>query len=544
MTTAAPLNSSRGPVDRRLWQLSAASRRHILASVALTTVSAVSIVAGAVCIGTILGGVITNEGRADWHLVLGVLVLSIVIDAGCTWVRDSFGHRAADRIVTDLELDVLEAATARPIRTDDVTHDAFVLVTRKLADLRVYLAEYVPALGAALTIPPIVLVVIAWFDLTSAVIIAITIPFVPTFMILIGLLSRDRATATLKRLTRQSAEMLDVLEGLPTLRALGRERGLDAHLRRTGDRYRRTALAGLRIAFLSSFVLEFIATLSVALVAVSIGLRLVFGEMPLTAGIIALVLAPHVYGPIRTVGAKFHAAEDGVAALYRALDFIDDPPTVPSGAATPTGTSIVLDDLTVASTPRNLSATFRPGSITALIGPNGCGKSTTLHAILGLAEYRGTITVDGTNLSAISTSEWWTHIAWLPQHPALVPGTLRENLALSGADVGDVVEQASAATGFDEVLATLPEGWRTRIGVRGEGLSRGQQQRLALTRTLASPRRILLLDEPTAHLDTESERRVIAALRERADRGATVIVVAHRPVLIAAADQIVDVHGH
>ncbi|MCE5289580.1 MAG: ATP-binding cassette domain-containing protein [Nocardiaceae bacterium] len=513
--------TTRGPIDLGLVRESARTRRHIASTIALTTGSAVAIVAGAVCIGTVLAGVITGDGFAPWGL--GGLAVAVLIDAMCTWLRERYGHRAADEIVTDLEMDVLSSVSKRRGRPDDdASHDAFVLVTRTLTDLRVYLAEYVPALGAALTVPPIVLAVIAYFDLTSAVIVVVTIPFVPLFMILIGLLSKDRAAATLAKLTRQSAEMLDVLEGLPTLRALGRERGLETQLRQTGDRYRHTALGALRIAFLSSLVLEFIATLSVALVAVSIGLRLVFGDMPLAAGIIALILAPHVYGPIRTVGAKFHAAEDGVAALNRARDLLESEPS--------------------ASVPLNLTATIRAGQITALVGPNGSGKSTALLAMLGLVTpTSGTVTIEG---AAADTETLWQQVAWLPQHPAIVPGNLRDNLRLSGLhDVDDDVLRACAATGFDEVLASLPDGWDTHVGARGEGLSRGQQQRLALTRVLASPREVLLLDEPTAHLDAAAEERVIAAIRERAQRGDTVVVVAHHPALIAAADSIVEVHA-
>ncbi|CAM3883145.1 ABC transporter ATP-binding protein/permease [Smaragdicoccus niigatensis] len=508
--------TTRGPIDLGLVRESARTRRHIAATIALTTGSAVAIVAGAVCIGTVLAGVTTGEGFSPW--ALGGLAVAVLGDAMCTWLRERYGHRAADEIVTGLEMDVLASVAKRRGRPDDdLAHDAFVLVTRTLTDLRVYLGEYVPALGAALTVPPIVLAVIAYFDLTSAVIVVVTIPFVPLFMVLIGLLSKDRAVATLATLTRQSAEMLDVLEGLPTLRALGRERGLEKQLRRTGDRYRHTALGALRVAFLSSLVLEFIATLSVALVAVSIGLRLVFGDMPLAAGVIALILAPHVYGPIRSVGAKFHAAEDGVAALERARALLESEPVV--------------------TVPTNLTATIRAGQITALVGPNGSGKSTALLTMLGLVEpTSGNITIDG--------ATDWQQVAWLPQHPAIVPGTLRENLRLSGlSSVDEQVLRACAATGFDDVLATLPDGWDTHIGVRGEGLSRGQQQRLALTRVLASPRSVLLLDEPTAHLDDAAEQRVISAIRERAHRGDTVVVVAHRPALIAAADSIVEVHA-
>ena len=251
--------TTRGPLDLRLWRRSAAARRYIVATVALTTVSAIAIVAGAVCIGLVLGRVIT-DGSGNWFALAG-LVIAVVVDAACTWLRERFGHRAADDIVTDIEMEVLTNVTARPVRRDsDITHDAFVLVTRSLTDLRIYLAEYVPALGTALTVPPIVLAVIAWFDLTSALIVVATVPFVPCFhdphrSAEQGPRGRDAqpAHAAVCRNARRSRRTADAAGARPRTQ-------LDGRLRQTGDRYRHTALGALRIAFLSSLVLEFIAT--------------------------------------------------------------------------------------------------------------------------------------------------------------------------------------------------------------------------------------------------------------------------------------------
>jgi ATP-binding cassette subfamily C protein CydD len=475
--------------------------------------------------------------------------------------------------------------------------------------LRAYLTGYVPALLLAVLVPPVILTVIAVHDLTSAVIVVITLPLIPIFMVLIGLLTEGRARETLAATTRLSDQLLDLFAGMPTLRALGRETGeatdipgrtMSGRVRELGETLHRRTMAALRIAFLSSMVLELLATLSVALVAVAIGMRLVHGDMSLYAGIVALVLAPEVYLPLRTVGERFHAAQDGMAAADRAFAVLDPATgdaaatisapdaqgtqahlrtganTASDTAVTPaSGSAVSVDgtrrhrngslgegvielcDLTVDSrdgaAPDGLRAVFRPGAVTALTGPNGSGKSTALQAILGLIEpTRGAVLADGIDIREIPAEQWWARLAWLPQRPVLVPGTLRENLELLGATVAgparrgparvlSELDAACAVTGFDAVLEALPAGWDTVVGSGGIGLSLGQRQRLALTRVLAADRPILLLDEPTAHLDADSEVAVAAALTTLARTGATVVVVAHRPALLSAADEIVAV---
>ena len=340
--------------------------------------------------------------------------------------------------------------------------------------------------------------------------------------------------------------MLDLLAGLPTLRALGRERGPQDRVTELGESHRERAMSALRIAFLSGMVLELLATLCVALVAVSIGLRLVFGDMALTAGIIALILAPEVYQPLRTVGERFHAAEDGLAAADRAFTLLEERASQASGSVRPSAVGrIVVRDLTVASrdgmAPSGLSAECTPGTVTVLTGPNGSGKSTALQAILGLVEPdSGSVSLGGCAVADVDRDWWWQRVAWLPQRPVVLAGTLRDNLELVGPPGADPVA-AAEESGFDEVLDELPSGWDTMVGTGGVGLSLGQRQRLALTRVLASGKPVLLLDEPTAHLDGDSEARVLAALRGRAAEGATVVVVGHRPAVLAAADVVVRV---
>ncbi|AII06217.1 thiol reductant ABC exporter subunit CydD [Rhodococcus opacus] len=542
---------SRRPVDPRLWRYSAAARGYLVLTVALSVVNVAMVIVSALMIGRVLGGVIvdddTDVGR--WSTELVVLAAAVGVRVVGTWLQSRFAHRSATRVVAELKGEVLGVATRlRPRELDPRRDEIATVLTRGIDGLVPYLTGYLPALVLAATLTPATLAVITFQDLTSAAIIFVTLPLIPVFMILIGLLTKGKAAKTLTAMTTLFSQLLDLLAGLPTLRALGREQGPATRVRELGDAHRRTTMSALRVAFLSSMVLELLATLCVALVAVSIGLRLVYGEMGLEAGIVALILAPEVYLPLRMVGTQFHAAEDGMAAASRAFAVIDTdrPDDAADGAVVvdAAGARLEFDGVDVASrhgpAPHGLTGTLEPGAMTVLTGPNGSGKSTAVQALLGLVEpERGEVRVAGAAVSSLDRSAWWAQVAWLPQHPVLVPGTLDENLRL----IGEVVdlEQACAATGFDEVLAELPDGWSTRVGSGGTGLSLGQRQRLALTRVLATRRPVLVLDEPTAHLDDASERTVLDSLRSLAAAGRTVVVVGHRPTVLAAADRVIEV---
>ncbi|QIS01496.1 ATP-binding cassette domain-containing protein [Nocardia brasiliensis] len=591
---------ARPPVDPRLWRYARSARRYLVLSVLLSLAITGSIVVAAVLLARVLAGVITEPGQRTlgaWGTEMLLLAVVIGIRVLATWWQARLGHRAGAGVVAELETAVLIAGARLPPRELETRRtELAVVVGTGLSGLRGYLTGYLPALLLAVLVPPIVLAVIAVHDPISGLIVVVTLPLIPIFMILIGLLTKGRAEATLAATTRLSGQLLDLFAGMPTLRALGRETGsggtgsgevkLDAaQLRRTtmaprvrelGDALRQRTMRALRIAFLSSMVLEMLATLSVALIAVSIGLRLVFGEMSLYAGLVALILAPEVYLPLRTVGERFHAAQDGMAAADRAFAVLESKnPATDSGEAADSadaartrgdagsgqvGAGVVeVRGLAVGTrggfAPEGLSGVFRPGAVTVLAGPNGSGKSTAVQAILGLiGPDRGVVTVDGVDVRELDSAWWWGRVAWLPQRPVLVPGTLRDNLELFGAQAGAPVahgaarvlsdlESACFATGFDSVLDGLPDRWDTLVGLGGVGLSLGQRQRLALTRVLAADRQVLLLDEPTAHLDADSEAAVLAALRERARAGATVIVVGHRPTILAAADHVVMVRA-
>ncbi|NLU82355.1 thiol reductant ABC exporter subunit CydD [Rhodococcus sp. HNM0569] len=557
MSTAAATEPARerarGPVDPRLWRYSASVRGYLVSTTVFALVDVLAIVAIALSVGRVLAGVITTREVAlsHWSGELTVLAIAIAVRVAASWLQTRYADRAAGRVVAELKGEVLAAATRMPPRELDARRDDIATVTtRGLDALAPYLTGYLPALVAACTLTPITWAVIAWQDMTSAIVVAITVPLIPVFMILIGMLTKGRSQRTLAAMTTLSSQLLDLLAGLPTLRALGRERGPEGRVRALGDEHRRTTMSALRVAFLSSMVLELLATLSVALVAVGIGLRLVFGNMELEPGIVALILAPEVYLPLRMVGQRFHAAEDGLAAAGRAFAVVDaaPPASAAGGIRTPPErpASIVVDGVSVAArrgdAPANFSATFEPGTLTVLTGPNGAGKSTLLQVVLGLTEPdSGSVSIGGVPVGVLDLDAWWSCVAWLPQHPVLVPGTVRANLDLAGP-VHDTA-RVCRETGFDAVVDELPNGWDTMVGTGGVGLSLGQRQRLALTRTLASDRPVLLLDEPTAHLDAAAERTVLNSLQALAAEGRTVIVVGHRRSVLAVADRIVEVHA-
>ena len=282
--TAVVERSSKGPVDPRLWRYSRSARAYLVLTVVLALVDTAAIIVSAVMLGTVLAGVITSDVRTigEWSPQLWILFGAIVVRTATAWLQSRYGHRAASRVVEELENEVLAAASAmNPRDLDAERESAATVVTRALGGLAPYLTGYLPSLVLAATLTPLTLVVIATQDMTSALIVLFTLPLIPIFMILIGLLTKGRAAATLEAMTRLSAQLLDLLAGLPTLRALGRENGPAARVRALGDAHRRATMRALKIAFLSSMVLELLATLCVALVAVSIGLRLVFGDMAL-----------------------------------------------------------------------------------------------------------------------------------------------------------------------------------------------------------------------------------------------------------------------
>jgi ATP-binding cassette, subfamily C, bacterial CydD len=541
--------TGRAPIDPRLWRGSTALRAHLAATVGCGVVISACTIASAILLASILAGVITDPAARTlqhWAFPLAVLAALWSVRVAAHWMQARLAQRGATAVIADLSGKVLHSVTTRaPRELAEQRADAAAVVTRGLDGLRPYFTSYLPSLVLAAILTPATVVVIAVYDMPSAAIVLIALPLIPVFMVLIGLLTAERSAAALAAMTTLQSRMLDLVAGIPTLRALGRAGGSVRRIAELAAAQRRSTMATLRIAFLSALVLELLATLGVALVAVGIGLRLVYGEMTLTAGLTALLLAPEVFWPLRRVGVEFHAAQDGKTAADKAFELIGDAAIRTAGTRTVVaqGAEIRLDGVTVAGRdghrPDNLSAVVTPGAVTVLTGPNGTGKSTAIEAILGLTEpTAGRVTVDGIEVADLDSTAWWQQVAWLPQRPVIVPGTVAENLNLFGP-LADY-QSACNACGFDTVLPTLPRGADTAVGRGGVGLSLGQRQRLGLVRVLGSGAPVLLLDEPTAHLDAEAEAKVLAAITARARAGHTVLVVAHRDAVIAAADVVVN----
>lgn len=549
------------PLDPKLLRYAAPARGYVLLTAAFGITTAGLVVAQALLIAATLAPVVSAGATLDdvsGHLrwLAGVVVARAVV----TGLQERYAHRAATRVVTSLRGQVLAHAAALGPRWLSTGRgvDTVTLATRGLDDLEPYLVRYLPQLLLAVTVTPATLVVVLGLDWISALIIIVTIPLVPVFMILVGQLTQSHSERRLAVMQRLGAQVLDLLAGLPTLRAFGRERGPVARVRELGDAYTRSTMSTLRVAFLSGMVLELLTTLSVALVAVGVGLRLVYGEVGLETALAVLVLAPEVYLPIRQIGVQFHASTDGITAAQKAFDVIEEP-LRPQGTVTAPDlarATITVDGLGVDApgrdlrAPAGLSLTIRPGRMVALTGPSGSGKTTTVLALLGLVSPdSGSVRVDGTDLADVDLSTWWRQVAWLPQRSTLPPGTLREALGAAesersasvGTPASEAVTRAMRLTGLDAVVSTLPDGLDTVLGQGGVGLSVGQRQRVALTAALLGEEPLVVLDEPTAHLDALAEDQVLASLAALRDAGRTVVVVAHRPSLVELADDVVEV---
>lgn len=510
-------------------------RRFLVATTAFGVLIAACTIASAVVLAGIVARVITDPtSRSVGELggPIAILLALWMFRALAQWRQGKLGQHGASAVIADLSDQVLMTATSLPPR-ELVAHrdEAAVVVTRGLDGLRVYFTGYLPSLFLAAVLTPATAVVIAFYDWKSAAIVTFTLPLIPVFMILIGLATADRSAAALAAMATLQSRLLDLVAGLPTLRALGRTEGAAVRIAELGAAHRRSAMATMRIAFLSALVLELLATLGVALVAVGVGMRLVYGEMTLTAGLTALLLAPEVFWPLRRVGAAFHSAQDGKTAVQAAFGFIDtaDPPAGGTRGVPGHTVTVEVDDPAL---------TAGPGRVTVLTGPNGIGKSTLLQAILGLDHPTAAgIRINGVEVTELDLQKWWSKVAWLAQRPVLIPGTVQQNLELFGA-LPDLPSACRAAC-FDDVLATLPDGLQTVLGRGGVGLSLGQRQRLGLARVLGSAAPLLLFDEPTAHLDGPTEARVLDAIARRAADGATVIVVGHREPVLQIGDDVV-----
>ncbi len=537
------------PIDPRLLHHARATRLFLAAVVALGLVGALLVIAQAMLIAELVVGGF-EDGLTVTELRTPLLLLAAVAlgRALVAWLTELAAHRASAAVKSELRGRLLErAARLGPDwLSGQRTGSLVALATRGIDALDDYFARYLPQLGLAVVVPVAVLARIVTEDWVSAAIIVVTLPLIPLFMILIGWATQSRMDRQWQLLSRLSGHFLDVVAGLPTLKVFGRAKAQAESIRTITSDYRRATLRTLRIAFLSSFALELLATLSVALVAVTIGMRLVHGELDLYTGLVVLILAPEAYLPIRQVGAQYHAAAEGLSAAEEIFAVLETEPRTSGTEDAPDTLRLELADVTVRHEGRAepsldaASLTVEPGETVALVGPSGVGKSTLLNVILGFARPdEGQVRVGGRDLADLDPERWRSRIAWVPQRPHLFAGTIAENVRLARPDADDeAVVAALRDAGAYDFVAALPDGMLTALGEDGAGLSAGQRQRIALARAFLADRPLLLLDEPTASLDGESEAGIVDAVRRLA-AGRTVLLVVHRPALLAVADRVV-----
>ncbi|OFO13052.1 ABC transporter permease [Corynebacterium sp. HMSC22B11] len=548
----------------QLLRVSAPARRWVLLSAALSVTGVGLSIAAGLLLGHLVAGVLGGEAplgqvapvagevqpggigqyaqRLDLALLAWLLVTA-VLRALVAWAQSRLGDSAADTVVAELRRRGLAALTHRDPRTVDVAQFRSLL-TSGLDAFRPYLTGFLPAAVATFLSTPIALAAIWFQDRSSALIAAVTIPLIPFFMWLVGLLTAGRTERKLADMALLSDQLLDLAAGLPTLTAHGQQLAPTSEVERLARSHQRSTMGVLRIAFLSGMVLEFLATLSVALVAVNIGFRLLGGEMSLAAGLAVLIIVPEVYAPIREVGSRFHDAQDGAAAASAVLGALggarvpadeDASAAQAPPAAAPQGLRVVFENYSApgrdGARPAGLSGQAEPGQITVLRGDNGTGKSTALLAALGLTGGTGSVHVEEVVAAPAATD--------VPQdaHEENSSGEDRSG----GRNVAPAIWAGQTLWQRTAYLPQRPVLDEAAIGNTSQ-LSLGQRQRRAFADQVPG-KQLLILDEPTAHLDSANAELMIGKLRAAAEGGATVLAASHDPLLIAAADRVIDVRG-
>ena len=541
--------------DRRLLQRAREARAALALDAVLGIVAALLVLAQAVLLAEVAARSFDGASLHEVVRPLALLAAVVCARAAAAWGFELVGRRAAARILSRLRLQLVEQRLDRqPASLDGA--DSSELATLAVAGvdgLEATFARYLPQVVLAALVPFAVLALVASIDLTSAGVMLLTLPLVPVFMWLIGRYTEHRTRERWEALAMLAHHFSDVVRGLPTLRAFSRSQAQAEQIDAVSDRYRVATLGTLRVAFLSGTVLELAATIGVALVAVTVGVRLVDGGLGFRAGLTVLVLAPELYLPIRNLAAQFHASADGAAVAGRLLDLTETPPAQPIARRREpvpdlASATIRLERVTFRYPGRvrpaldDVDLELTAGEMVALVGPSGAGKSTLASLLLRLAEpTEGRVLADGVDAAAVEPGAWRRQLAWLPQRPTLLSGTVDENIRLGGPAAS--IERVRAAAGLaraDDFIAALPEGFETVVGDGGRPLSAGQVRRIALARVFLREAPLVILDEPTAHLDQQSTDRVAAAIHAYRGR-CTLLVISHLAGLAATCDRVVRI---
>jgi ATP-binding cassette subfamily C protein CydD len=541
-------------LDHRLLDQLRRVRVQLAAAISLGLLAGVLLVGQAYLLSQTVSRVFLDgqDLREVRDLLAGLVVIAIT-RAAALWAGEITSHHIAGRIKADLRdrlfahLFALGPAYARGERSGELANTA----TEGIEALDAYFSQYIPQLALSALIPLIMLIIVFPLDALSGVVLLLTAPMIPFFMVLIGSLASAQSRRQWTQLSRLSAHFLDVLQGLTTLKIFGRSREQAQEIARISEQFRDATMHVLRIAFLSALALEMLATISTAIIAVEIGLRLLYGRMAFDEAFFILILAPEYYMPLRALGARFHAGTAGTASAQRIFEVLSGQPLAvsvqpPVGAYRDTPPIVEFEAVsyTYADNERaaldGVSFAILPGQKVALVGRSGAGKSTVAQLLLRFIEpTAGRIAVDGQDLNTISPDDWRERIAWVPQMPYLLAASVADNIRLARPDapLDDVIRAAQQAHA-DDFIRALPDGYDTPIGERGARLSGGQAQRIALARAFLKDAPILLLDEVTSNLDPETEADIQAAIRELM-RDRTGLIIAHRLGTVMDADQIV-----
>lgn len=538
------------PIDPRLLRYSQSSRGFLLVTVLLAIFSALTTIAQAFLLADLICKFFQKSEAflADRNELL-ILVSVFILRAVVAFITDRMAAKASSKIRNELRMQVM--ASTLTGGSDEVhrlgTAGLSLLITKGIDNLDGYFSKFLPQLFIAVIVPVTVGVIIAFQDWRSGLIVLCTLPLIPIFGILIGKFTAGATAKKWQTLGVLGGHFLDLLNGLTTLKVYGRHKIQSAKLKEVGDKYRDETMKVLKISFLSSLALELVATLSVALLAVSIGLRLVSGSLSLFTGLFILVIAPEVYWPIRQVATFFHAAADGLSAfteLFKLLDL----PTPLVGKSFKKVSAISWSDLLVEFPNRGTvkipAGQISSGSLHVLIGPSGSGKSTLANILLRFQEPTSgqvLISTDQGNipLSQIDKRVWQSQISWLAQEPRFPVGTVAQILrhAKPSASDFELVEVLSAV---DLDIAELSSGLGTMLGTIKAPLSIGQQRKITLARALLKDAQILVLDEPTASVDDVSEELISKLLTNQALSGKLILLISHRTSMISDATSVTD----